>query len=316
MRYRESDLAKLVEINRWAFKEKGEGETPALDVRAIPTSIPLILHDFQVSDIWSWQTSEDLEDASAAVERRFLSEPFIKSKGTLEKDHIAVFEFPKGTVNHTSELYEVQIRPLDPKNIGGEQNFGTSEGIPYLGYGSSPDIPEDGLMKGEVGRLRAWPKDDTYFPDMPEYSVCADLFVSDDVFYELRSILASPFRGRCIVRADMVAQVFQHEVDAALSEPWHPQTYGLRIFGRGSAAYAPARLSVLRIDRSVASDSNQESLLDDSRGELDLEEGGSNFTEVALPSMKKNIEIKTLKQIRNIGFFVSALLAMILFAVL
>ena len=263
MTFSKSDMSRLSEVHQWAFKQASENGSRSMDVRAIPVSLSVELSEFEVTNVWSWkdrfalkaeaEVNEQMSGTDADVTRGFDVTSFVKCKGRLEKNQVSIFEFPSGTITETNEFFKIIIRPGPTGRIGGDDNHGPSSAHAYLGMGSSSlEIPVEGLMKGEIGSIRAYPKDDQYFAGDPDFALRAELYVTHEVFEGLVEILVTFSEQPIKAVADIVAQLFQHEIDAALSEPWHGQNYGLRVFEEERIADAPARLELLRLDRPIA----------------------------------------------------------------
>lgn len=313
--FKKKNMDRLSEVHRWAFKEKSEDGTSELDIRAVPVRIAVELREFTVSNAWTWKDRFDLKEEEAEggnVVRGFKASPVVKCKGRLEKDKISIFEYPTGTIVRTEEIYEITIRPIQAQKIGGDKNHSPLSSSAYLGFGTSLEIPKEGLMKGEVGNLSAWPQDDEYFANDPDFALRAELYICELIFDNLVKALNQSRGNPIMVMADIVAQLFHHEVDAALSEACHSQDYGLRVVGKSRHAYAPARLDILRIDipihQIVGQKQSSETGLKDVH---DIEEA-NNLAAPKAENCSEGFNAKNIKQIRTLLIVIITILAAIL----
>jgi hypothetical protein len=189
----------------------------------VPRGIRLDLTDIEVVHAIDWQHNgyNKLPEGSP----NFKVASRILAKGKF-KDRLTVFRVPEGSVG-TFRTIDVQIKPLPKGQVGGKQKATTMDGVAYSGMTSS-DVPEGGLMAGEPGSLLYIdPTKDEWPSDHTEPYLELEGFMDEAEFSALvhrMSLTSAPVRAASLY---MVAELFQHEVDASLSEPYHPHDFGM-----------------------------------------------------------------------------------------
>lgn len=209
----------------------------------VPQGIWLDLHDIEFTHRVEWQDKNYVE--KKPEDPNFKVRSVFTARGTT-KDTITVFRMQDGEIARFSEI-DIMIKPIAKGKVGGEKKSSTMDGIGFSGM-SSATVPPEGLMAGEPGTLLyvdptkdSWPSDKTKpylqlegYVDEAEFSALMHRF----------SMTAAPVRKGAV---RMVAELFEHEVDSSLSEPWYPKDYGMLVRGEDKT-YGVTRARVEAID--------------------------------------------------------------------
>ncbi|WP_157971303.1 hypothetical protein [Pseudogemmobacter bohemicus] len=141
------------------------------------------------------------------------SSNYIYGSGKLDDD-IVLFSMTKGEEARFSKIDHIRISPIPPGTIGGDKSSTVMDGISYSGM-SSKKLPDDGLMAGEPGVL--------FVHDGLQLEVHLEEGAFNKLFEEIIS------SNREIEKSviEFVAELFQDEVEASLSENWHRHEYGI-----------------------------------------------------------------------------------------
>ncbi len=202
----------------------------------VPKSLYLNLTDITVVYGANWSGGDhfglDTENQVDVDGSRFDFEHRIVAKAKLDHD-ITVFRVPEGEVKKFKEIAFVTIRADRSGTIGGIQRATTITGISYSGM-SSREVPEQGLMEGEPGSLYyVDATDDKYDRELGgQRYLGLELYMPKEQFERLiENVVSSslPIKG---ASAYTNIELFEYEVDASLSEPWHRHDYGLIQHGR------------------------------------------------------------------------------------
>ncbi|MDX1216291.1 hypothetical protein GOL99_12175 [Sinorhizobium medicae] len=193
----------------------------------VPQGIWLDLYDIEFTHRVEWQ--DDHYEKRPPGSPDFKLRSVLTARGTT-KDTITVFRVPDGEVARFSEVH-VMVKPLPKGKVGGEKRSSTLDGIGFSGM-SSKSVPPEGLMSGEPGTLLYIdPTTDNWPSEHDKPYLQLEGYIDDAEFSALMqrlSMTAAPV-AKATVR--MVAELFEHEVDSSLSEPWHHKDYGLLLRG-------------------------------------------------------------------------------------
>ncbi|THK37640.1 hypothetical protein EHS39_13465 [Ensifer sp. MPMI2T] len=193
----------------------------------VPQGIWVDLHDIEIIHTIDWQHGGFEKQAPGNPEFKVQSR--LIAKGTF-KDTITVFRVPEGRVASFREL-DVQIKPIKKGAVGGETKSTTLDGVGYSGM-TSRTVPDEGLMAGDPGTLLyVDPTKDEWPSDHDKPYLQLEGYIDEAEFASLLQRMAmtsAPIRSGVL---RMVAELFQHEVDASLSEPYHPHDYGMLLRG-------------------------------------------------------------------------------------
>lgn len=189
----------------------------------VPRGIRIDLSDIEVVHAIDWQHDGYRKLSEGSPNFKVTSRLLAKGKF---KDRITVFRVPEGAVG-TFRSIDIQIKPLPKGQVGGKRKATTRDGIAYSGMSSS-DVPEGGLMAGEPGSLLyVDPTKDDWPSDHTEPYIELEGYMDEAEFSALVhriSVTSAPVRAASLY---MIAELFQHEVDASLSEPFHPHDFGM-----------------------------------------------------------------------------------------
>ncbi len=190
---------------------------------SVPRGVRIDLTDIEIVHAIDWVHDGYNKPPEGAPNYKVASR--ILAKGEF-KDRITVFRVPEGGVG-TFRTIDVQIKPLPKGKVGGTKRATTLDGVAYSGMTSS-DVPDGGLMAGEPGSLMyVDPTKDDWPSDHTEPYLELEGYMDEAEFSALvhrMSVSSAPVRAASLY---MVAELFQHEVDASLSEPYHPHDFGM-----------------------------------------------------------------------------------------
>lgn len=166
---------------------------------------------------------------------------WISGRGTFD-DKITVFTIPDGPVAQFRSFDNVQIKPLPRGMVGGKHKATSSDGIYFSGM-SSKTVPERGLMEGEPGCL--WLDDKDYGQKKKNETLNAELYVDEVQFDGLFEAIRDGAQNIEAVNVSVVAELFEGEVQASLSEPWMDHEYG--ILKKGDLVQTRARVDSMHV---------------------------------------------------------------------
>ncbi len=193
----------------------------------VPHAISVELTDIEIVHTVDWQHGGFDKLPSGSPDYKVTSR--LLAKGTF-KDTITVFTVPGGRVADFRQV-SVQIKPTKKGAVGGEKKSTTMDGIAYSGMRSTT-VPEEGLMAGDPGTLAYIdPTDDKWPSNEKKPYLILEGYIDEAEFSSLMqrmSVTAAPIRKGML---RMVAELFQNEVEASLSEPYYAQDYGLLLRG-------------------------------------------------------------------------------------
>lgn len=237
-------------VNEFTIRETRENsDRPLLHTR-VPNNLHAQLAELRAVHSLDWKSSYPIDDETSERDRGYNRFCRITCKATLE-DQITVFSLEQGVASSFEEIREVNIKPISKGRIGGSRAANASDGIHFSGM-SAREVPSNGLMDGEPGELYFFDHRDNEFVD-PEERIrflMADVFLEEDQFFELFDRVAS--RPEVVLSANLtlVAELFQNEMEASLSEPWMTQYYGMLLKGGQQAndfAVTRARIDHLSV---------------------------------------------------------------------
>lgn len=207
----------------------------------VPKRLDVDVTSFEVIRYIEWPSHYG-EDKRAEA---YADKSYIKFSGDLD-DNIIVFNM-EGEIATFQSLIDATIRPLPTGQIGGEHKATSMDGIGYSGM-SSREVPAEGLMEGEPGVM-------TYLGEFEEQrgsgdktpaSLTASLFLDEDKFNRLLTALTLSPRPIVSFKLHILAELFESEVSASLSEPWMSHDYGLLMKG-SHMANTSARIESLAL---------------------------------------------------------------------
>lgn len=166
---------------------------------------------------------------------------WISGKGTFD-DKITVFTIPDGPVAQFRSFDNVQIKPLPRGVVGGKHKATSLDGIYFSGM-SSKTVPERGLMEGEPGKL--WLDEGSHGGRKQAETLNAELYVDEEQFDDLFEAIRGGAESIEAVHVSVVAELFEGEMQASLSEPWMDHEYG--ILKKGDWVQTRARLESMQV---------------------------------------------------------------------
>lgn len=223
-----TDVASSTLVNNFTLHhaDKLSSGRPFMSV-CVPQGIWVDLYDIEVIHAVEWQHGGYMEKVQDGPDFKIQSR--LIARGTF-KDTITVFRVPEGKVASFREL-DVQIKPIKKGSVGGDTKTSTMDGIGYSGM-SSTTVPEAGLMTGDPGTLLYIdPTKDEWPTDKDKPYLQLEGYIDEAEFAGLIqriSMTPAPIK-KATMR--LVAELFQHEVEASLSEPYYPMDYGMLLRG-------------------------------------------------------------------------------------
>jgi len=211
----------------------------------VPKRLDVAVTSFEVINYIEWPSHYGKDKRAEA----YTDESYIKFTGDLD-DKIIVFTM-EGEVATFRTLTDATIRPLPAGQIGGKHKVTSRDGIGYSGM-SSRDVPAEGLMVGEPGSM-------TYLGEFEiqgdsgnktPASLTASLFLDEDKFTRLLTMLTLSPRPVTSFKLHILAELFESEVSASLSEPWMSHDYGLLLKGT-DIANTNARIESLALSTGL-----------------------------------------------------------------
>ncbi|RWH71148.1 MAG: hypothetical protein EOQ86_28885 [Mesorhizobium sp.] len=209
----------------------------------VPKTMDVEITAFEIIRFIEWPSNYGQAKPDA-----YADSSYIKFSGELH-DKIIVFNMSDGEVATFRTLTDARIRPLPVGAIGGKNKATVFDGIGHSGM-SSHAVPDLGLMDGEPGAL-------SYLSDFEEphggktpASLTASLFLDDDKFSRLLAALSINPRPLRTFKLCILAEMFESEMSASLSEPWMSRDYGLLMKGT-TIASTRARIESLALSTGV-----------------------------------------------------------------
>lgn len=196
-----------------------------------------------------WTGELTVDDAGELVsshpeekrEEGYSRKRWISGKGAFD-DKITVFTIPDGPVAQFRNFENVQIKPLPRGMIGGKHKATSLDGIYFSGM-SSKTVPERGLMDGEPGKL--WLDDGQHGRRPQPETLNAELYIDAEQFDDLFDAIRGGAGNIEAVHVSVVAELFEGEMQASLSEPWMDHEYGT--LKKGDWVQTRARLDSMQV---------------------------------------------------------------------
>jgi hypothetical protein len=270
----------------------------------VPQSIWVDLYNIEVIHTLDWQHTGYTAPPPGFPDFKLQSR--ITARGKFI-DTITVFRVPEGAVGSFMEI-DITIKPLPKGNVGGTNKATTTDGIGMSGM-SSKTVPEEGLMVGEPGLiLYEDPTQDDWPSERDKPHLILEAYVDEAEMSALAQRITMAPASITKARLVMIAELFQSEVDASLSEPYHRQDYGMLIPSTGrSSGIARARVDHIMIKHKPAAVSEPINEWDleaakNKKKPEDLENPGPEL--VALTS--KNALLSIERRLKTISIIVAA----------
>lgn len=194
----------------------------------VPRAVYFDLYDIRISHAAEWQ-----DEVKDPANPNYNLRSNIWARGET-RDRITVFDMD-GEKARFGEIADIIIKPLPKGDIGGTRRATVRQGRGYSGM-SSKDVPSEGLMEGEPGSLLYFdPTKDSYPSLIKEPHLCLEVYIDEVEFNSMVQRLSSTSAPLQQAEARVAIELFQYEVDASLSEPWHRQDYGFLMSTKDSA---------------------------------------------------------------------------------
>jgi len=216
-------------VNNFTINQKEEeGSKRPLMVTCVPNRLNIELRDFKLGFGVHWI---DPDEDEINQKPHHKSEWSIVARGVM-KDSVTIFHLQEGVISQFDLLDQVHITGIPNGDVGGKKNANSFVGFGFSGM-SSRKVPENGLMEGEPGKIAYIDNRDSDYGDGRTQELCAELYVEQDTFNELIECLKKGYNDIEKINLSICAELFQPELDAALSEPWIKQDYGIRMKTEG-----------------------------------------------------------------------------------
>lgn len=237
-----------------------------------PNSILVQLDRFSVLSETSWQIKDEKEPEKEAG---YFTREYISASGVMENCRIYAITLDDDP-NETFSRMDVSIYPAELKSL---VRTSTTDQFYYLL--SEDDMPEEGWLNGEVGRIRCY-SDGEYHR---EAQLFATLFLSQEKFDSLvKDIKAGHIRS---VRLDVFADLFEFGFEGMVAgNPGHLYNYAIlskaegdSAFGasKGSSGHTKARLQEICLEWSPSIDKRVVSRREEMGEDEYLEEGSETL---------------------------------------
>lgn len=243
MRYDDLDGATLV--NNFTLhhaSQKNDGR-PFIST-CVPQTVHLDLHDIQITHAVEWQDKDYVEKTPDTP--NFKNSATLTARGTT-RDTITVFRVPDGGLGKFKDM-EIQIKPLRKGVVGGKAQASSIDGVKFSGM-SSQTVPDAGLMDGEPGKIFYVDPQGDWWDKRSEPYLSLEAYLDEAEFNALLqrlSVTAAPIARGLL---QITAELFENEVDATLSEPFHPKQYGLLMKGEKTySVWTRARVDRVQVD--------------------------------------------------------------------
>ena len=278
-----SDSPKWKLVNDFTIHEDHNLSDRSLMRTCVPKRLDIEISSFEIVRAIEWPSNfgEDAKPDSYA------DGSYIRFNGDLD-DLIIVFTMADGEVATFRSLTDATIKPLRVGQIGGKHKATSFDGIAYSGM-SSHDVPAAGLMEGEPGAL-------TFLSEYEERqgsgdktpaSLTATLFLDEDKLSRFLAPLAVSSRPVKMFKLQVLAELFESEMSASLSEPWMTHCYGLLMKGDVGIASARARIEFISISAGETIMQKHDTNADRDAGDLLPTMHAPRPTEVTIPDHSK-----------------------------
>ncbi len=210
---------------------------------SVPKTLDIDVTSFEIIRYIEWPHNYGQDKPE-----QYADKTYIKFSGDLH-DKITVFHMAEGEIAKFRTVTDATIRPLPSGlTIGGKHKATVYDGIGYSGM-SSKDVPKEGLMEDEPGRLYYFDEVNEEGREPQPASLYAEIFLDEDKFSRLVASLSLTAKPVHTFKLRILAELFETEMSASLSEGWMPHDYGLLMRGdkRHSSAGTAARIESLSI---------------------------------------------------------------------
>lgn len=234
-----SDSPKWTLVNDFTIHEdRNHGDRPYMLTR-VPQILDVEVTSFEIIRCIEWPDSHDDENRPAT----YADKSYIRFNGEFH-DRIIVFNMSDGEIASFQALRDARIRPIPQGTIGGKHKATSLDGIRYSGM-SSQIVPNDGLMVGEPSSLSFLSEYEEPNGEKTEAYLSAQLYLDEDKLFKLIKAISENSRPVETFKVHILAELFESEVSASLSEPWMSHDYGLLMKGE-ALALTRARIDAIR----------------------------------------------------------------------
>lgn len=248
------DATGWILVNDYTIHEPKQLKDRPFMLTRVPKRLHVELHDVCAVESVEWAgdhctgevtVNDDgnlvASDPAKDREEGYVRKRWISGKGKFN-DKITVFTIADGAVAQFRALDYVRIAPLPRGMVGGKHKATTLDGIGFSGM-SSRDVPEGGLMEGEPGNL--WLDDGKHERENKSETLNAELYIDEGEFDAIFEAIRDGAPNIETVHADIIAELFEGEVQASLSEWWMSHEYGM--LKKGDWVQTPARVANFRV---------------------------------------------------------------------
>jgi hypothetical protein len=242
-----SDSPKWKLVNNFTIHEnRSLRDGRPFMLTCVPKTLHIEVTSFEIVRFIEWPSLPNGPRPDAYVDKSY-------AKFTGEFRHkIVVFSMAEGEVATFRRLTDATIQALPVGKIGGRNKATVFDGIGFSGM-TSRDVPEAGLMEGEPGTIIYFPS--TSHEDRSAESLTASLFLDEDKFVALLSAASNNQQPLKSAKLCILAELFESEVSASLSEPWMSCDYGLLMKG-SMAASTRARIESISLSSEIVPPKN------------------------------------------------------------
>ena len=248
------DTAGWTLVNDYTIHEEKRLKDRPFMLTRVPNRLHVVVHNVRAvesiewaGDHWTGELTVDddgnlvSDEPAKERERGYARKRSISGTGKFE-DKITIFSIEEGAIAQFRSLDGIRITPLPSGTVGGKHNATTSDGNGFSGW-SSRDVPAGGMMEGEPGKL--WLDDGKNGEDQKPETLNAELYIDEEQFDEIFQAIRDGGQNIEAVHLGVVAELFEAEVDAALTDWWMSHEYGM--LKKKDWVQTRARLDTIRV---------------------------------------------------------------------
>lgn len=257
-------------VNDFTIYEKKQLKERPYMRTCVPKRLRVELSDVRAIEAVEWVDkngdNETLFNKDSEKEEKLNRNPlgyqvntYLLAKGVF-KDKITIFNIERGAISQHNNFNHIRIAPLPHGQVGGQNSASVMTGIRYSGM-SSKEVPENGLMQGEPGNI--WWDDEN--DELEAY-----LFIDSVEFDHLFSSVKNGIDRIAEFKIDIIAELFEDELQSFASEHWMTLEYGFLKRERLSSTRARLENMSLVFSKSTAFAENSIDTLSNTESENNL----------------------------------------------
>lgn len=206
MKSRFDDAPSWQRINKFAFKELSETGARESVHSCVPSQ--LILSNLSITPVYQTEWNEE--------ESAYKSSRCLRCSADISIDLIILFSEAIGVAGTVSSFDNIRIHPDERNAVGRDRNWSLFDATDFTGLGAKAP-PDIGLMNNEPGAFRIWRTSNLEREignSAREWTSQFDLFLGATQFDEAFDLLMSAGNRRISASMVVVAELFNHEIEA------------------------------------------------------------------------------------------------------